>query len=488
MLLMVALSLSFFAGRALAQDPSTQPDSTAQQADSTAQQGLETAHALGRAFAHVAHEASSAVVFVTVEKEIPAQALPNIPFPDLPEEFRRFFQPPPNETPNPAPRHAEGEGSGFLITADGLIVTNNHVVSNASKVTVRLEDGREFDGKVLGQDPKSDVALVRIDAKNLPHLTLGDSKSLKVGQWVLAIGNPFGLQTTVTAGIVSATGRTSLGILDYEDFIQTDAAINPGNSGGPLLDLDGKVVGMNAAIYSRSGGNVGVGFAIPADLIDYVRKNLLENGEVRRGFLGVSIQALTQDLSQSFGVKPESGVLVSAVSADSPAKKAGLEPGDVIVSVDGIATHDPGMLRNRIARYAPGQPVTLDVIRSGEKRTVQVTLGAWTQQEKESGTAAPTSAVEEFGLTVGALTPDRRSQLSLPEGTKGVVVTKVAPDSVAALAGLRPGAVIVEADRQPVDDPAKLQDVLGKVAKGGSVLLRVREGENTLYVVLERGS
>ena len=313
----------------------------------------ESLRMMGKTFASVAKRVSPAVVFVKVEKVVESQ--PNVQFfapfggdnPFGDDFLQRFFgTPSPQEQPRQfrqIPRQHQrivGQGSGFIISPDGYIMTNNHVVGDADKVTVKLEDGREFIAKTVGTDPHTDVALIKIDAKNLPVLALGNSDALEVGEWVLAIGNPFGLSHTLTAGIVSAKGRSSLGLADYENFIQTDAAINPGNSGGPLVDLNDKAVGMNTAIFSQSGGYMGIGFAIPINMAKAIKDQLIKTGSVTRGYLGIVIQDLTPELAKSFGLDDHNGILVAEVTENSPAEKAGLRQGDVIVEFNGKAVEE----------------------------------------------------------------------------------------------------------------------------------------------------
>ena len=300
------------------------------------EKALENLKDTGKAFASVAREASPAVVFIKVEKTVTTS--PSMgPFND--DFFKRYFgEPAPGQPQNPSPQQKhmlQGQGSGFIISSDGYILTNNHVVGDADKVLVKLLDGREFTAKTIGTDPPTDVAVIKIDAKNLPILPLGDSGKLEVGEWVLALGNPFGLSHTLTAGIISALGRSRIGIADYEDFIQTDAAINPGNSGGPLINLEGQAIGINTAIFSQSGGYMGIGFAIPINLVKEINNQLIEHGSVTRGYLGVTAQELTPELVQSFGLKDEKGALVAQVTPDSPAQKAGLKQGDMIVKFNG---------------------------------------------------------------------------------------------------------------------------------------------------------
>jgi serine protease Do len=456
---------------------------------SAQQQGIESLRQTGEAFRAVAKKVSPAVVFIKVEKsadeggmsQIPQFFSPfNSPFGD--QFFHRFFgTPPQGQHPGTMPKHhIVGQGSGFLISPDGLIMTNNHVVGNADKVTVRLLDGREFTAKVVGTDPPTDVALIRIDAKNLPYLQLGDSDQIQVGDWVLAVGNPFGLSHTITAGIVSAKGRSGIGLNDYENFIQTDAAINPGNSGGPLVDLDGRVVGMNTAIYSNSGGYMGIGFAIPINMAKKVRDQLLEHGKVTRGHLGVYIQQMTQDLADSFGLKETQGILISKVVDGSPAARAGLKQGDVLLKLDGKKIGKIAEFRNAIAMTAPGTVLRLDVLRNGKSREVKVTVGK--QQTDSQGNPTPSGSEGHLGLTLQALTPELANQLGY-QGEKGALVVGVEAGSPADDAGIERGDLIQEVNRKPISSPMDF----GKALKNNGkkpILLLVRHGDAPRYVAV----
>jgi serine protease Do len=291
------------------------------------------------------------------------------------EFFRRFFGPRLPERGQPRKYRQTGQGSGFIVSKDGYILTNHHVVGDADRITVTLSDGREFTAKTVGTDPKSDVAVIKIEADNLPILPLGDSDALEVGEWVMAVGNPFGLSHTITVGVVSAKGRSTVGITDYEDFIQTDAAINPGNSGGPLINLTGEVVGIITAIFSRSGGYMGIGFAIPVNMAKAIQKQLVETGKVIRGSLGVNVQNLSKELAESFGLDSTDGVLIAGVTKDSPADKAGLRRGDVIVEFNGRNIENVGQFRNLVALTIPGTKIKLVLIRGGKRSDLAVKLG-----------------------------------------------------------------------------------------------------------------
>ncbi len=451
--------------------------------------GKENLRETGRAFRSVAKQVGPAVVFIKVEKEVKQQTMGENPFAGTPfgdEFFRRFFGQPPQQQPRRAPKqpphhNAVGQGSGFIISSDGYIMTNNHVVGDADKVTVQLLDGSEYEAKIIGTDPPTDVALIKIDVdEKLPALKLGNSDKLEVGDWVLAFGNPFGLSHTLTAGIVSAKGRSGIGLNDYENFIQTDAAINPGNSGGPLVNLDGEVVGMNTAIYSRSGGYMGIGFAIPINMAKDIRQQLLKHGEVTRGRLGIYIQELTKDLAGSFSLDQHEGILVAQVMEDSPAAKAGLQQGDVILKLDGEKITKVASFRNKIAMTRPGTDVELLVLRDGHKKKITATIEAL--ETDENGHPTASGEIHELGMSLQTLTPDLAEQLGY-EGVNGVLVAEVKPGSVAAQAGIQRGNLIEEVNRQEVTTPEQVKSMIKKSDRK-TVLLLVRQGKASRYLAL----
>ncbi|MCG6910602.1 MAG: DegQ family serine endoprotease [Deltaproteobacteria bacterium] len=453
--------------------------------------GIESLRQTSKAFSDVAKRVSPAVVFIQIEKTVQQ---PNVQFfspfgqgtPFGDQFFNRFFGmpgPQPPDQSQQAPRQQIiGQGSGFIISKDGYILTNNHVVGDADKVVVKLLDGREFTATTVGADPHSDVAVIKIEADNLPVLQLGNSDDIEVGEWVVAIGNPFGLSHTLTVGVVSAKGRSSIGIADYENFIQTDAAINPGNSGGPLVDLDGKVVGMNTAIFSQSGGYMGIGFAIPINMARSIKDQLIKTGTVVRGYLGVAIQELTPDLAKSFGMNDQKGILVAQVSKDTPAEDAGLKQGDVIIEFDGKSVDQVGAFRNQVALEMPGTRVNVTVLRNGKREQLSVTIGKL--PDKETAVAANPHNLEKIGMTVQNITPELAQQFGL-EKKKGVIITDVAPGSVAALANVRPGGIILEVNRTPVEDLKAFKKAIADVSENGVVLLLIQEGEYTRYVALK---
>ena len=396
------------------------------------------------------------------------------PFNDF---WRRFFGGP---MPRGGPQRQRSLGSGFIIDADGSILTNNHVVENAQKIVVKLSDDQEYEAKVVGRDAKTDIAIIKINAKAaLTAASLGDSDHLDVGEWVVAIGNPFGLDSTVTSGIVSAKGR-HIGQGPYDNFIQTDASINPGNSGGPLINLRGEVIGINTAIFSRTGGNMGIGFAIPINLAKELLPQLRGKGKVTRGYLGVLIQKVTPEIAESLGMDRGYGALVANVSKDGPADKAGVKVGDVIVEFDGKEVKDSGDLPIIVARTAVDKKIRMKVLRDKKELTLNVAVG----ELKDEEVVASVPEKGELGMTVQKLTPQLAENLGLDK-TDGVVVTAVEPGSAADEAGVRRGDVIVEVDRKPVRGVEEYRNAIAGSRKGRGVLFLVRRGESTLFLALK---
>jgi serine protease Do len=395
------------------------------------------------------------------------------PFNDF---WRRFFG-------GPLPRGPQRQrslGSGFIIDSDGSILTNNHVVENASKIVVKLSDDQEYEAKVVGRDPKTDIAVIKINAKaKLTAANFGDSDTLEVGEWVVAIGNPFGLDSTVTSGIVSAKGR-HIGQGPYDNFIQTDASINPGNSGGPLINLRGEVVGMNTAIFSRTGGNIGIGFAIPINLVKELLPQLRGKGKVVRGYLGVLIQKVTPEIAESLGMERGYGALVANVSKEGPAEKAGVKVGDVIVEFDGKEVKDSGDLPIVVARTPVDKKVRMKVLRDKKETYLNVAVG----ELKDEEVVATVPEKGELGLTVQRLTPQMAESLGL-ERVEGVVVTAVDPGSAADEAGIRRGDIIIEVDRKAVRSLDDYKKAVAGARKGRGVLFLVRRGDSTLFLALK---
>ncbi|MGE0821194.1 MAG: DegQ family serine endoprotease [Candidatus Binatia bacterium] len=396
------------------------------------------------------------------------------------EFFRRFFG---ERMPHPRQRSL---GSGFVISADGYIVTNNHVIAEADKVTVRFESqhGREYEAKVIGTDEKTDLALIKIEPQEpLPTVPFGSSTALEVGDWVVAIGNPFGLEQTVTVGIVSAKGRV-IRAGPYDDFIQTDASINPGNSGGPLLNLQGQVIGVNSAIFSRGGGNIGIGFAIPIDLAKTVLDQLKETGAVTRAWLGVIIQTVTKELAKSFGLQEARGALVSEVVEGGPAEGGGLQRGDVIIGFNETPVETSRELPRLVAQAPVGSQAQVTILRNGKEQTVTITLGQMGDQQVAASSRGGATTEAQWGMTV-ANQDAAEARALRPQGEyAGVVVITVEPGSSAAAAGLRPGDLIEEINRQPVKSLKEFTEVLASATKRGSVLLLVRRGHVSSFYAL----
>jgi serine protease Do len=400
------------------------------------------------------------------------------------EQFFRRFMP---QVPKSFKQRSLG--SGFLIGTDGLIVTNDHVVEHADEILVKLSSGEhQYKAKVLGTDPKTDLALVKIEPTgDIPTLKIGDSESIRVGDWVMAVGNPFGLEQTVTAGIVSAKGRV-IGQGPYDDFIQTDASINPGNSGGPLLNLQGEVVGINSAIFSESGGNMGIGFAIPSNLAKGVIEQLRTHGKVVRGWLGVMIQDVTEDLANSFKLSEPQGALVSGVKEDGPGAKAGLERGDIIVEYDGKKVKSSHELPALVAATPIGKEVDFKVLREGKEKTLKAKIAEMPRGEGEQAAAGEESeetSGEKLGLAVAPVTPEVARELGIEPGS-GVVVRGVKSGSSAEDAGIQPGDVIVEVNRKPVKSVDAFKKAVTEAKKGQSILFLVRRGDSTIFLALKR--
>jgi serine protease Do len=440
---------------------------------------------MGETFSQISEQTSPAVVGIMVEKEVEQRSSSN-PFFDSPfgddffdKFFRRNF---PNRSPRKQPKQT-AKGSGFIISPDGYILTNNHLVGDADKVTVKmLNKSSEIEAEVIGTDPGSDVALIKIESEQtLPYLEFADSDKIKVGEWVLAIGNPFGLSHTVTAGIVSAKGRSGIGLADYEDFIQTDAAINPGNSGGPLINLNSKVVGMNTAIIGST-GNIGIGLAIPINMAKSIYKQLKEEGKVERAFLGVAYNKLTPELAEAFELpKDTKGVVITEIVEDSAAEKAGLKHNDVIVEFNGKKIEDAEAFRNTVAMLKPGTEVDIVVLRNGERKEFEVELG---ERPDASGFTGETSEMmQQLGFAVQPLTDEIAKKFGY-EGLEGVIVSKVEVGSAASIAGIREGLLIMEVNKQPVSTIDQFSQAIEKSKEDGKVLLLVTNGRVRQFIIL----
>jgi serine protease Do len=459
----------------------TMRNDSAAPAAATARASTESPATLSRSFEEVAKGVEPAVVNINTEQIIHNAAT------QIPDPFRDFFG---DNSPfgsffNNAPRDLKQRslGSGFLIDPNGYILTNNHVVQNASKIRVKLSDGRMMDAKVVGTDPQTDLAVLKISASTLPTLKLANSDQVQVGDWVLAFGSPFGLTQTMTAGIISAKGRV-IGAGPYDNFLQTDAAINPGNSGGPLVNLDGQVVGINTMIASESGGFQGIGFAIPSSMAEPVYTQLVKNGKVTRGWLGVHIQSMTSELAKSFNLEPDKGVLVAQVDANSPASRAGLKSGDVILEYNGRQVHSAQDLSLAVAETKVGAPAKVQVLRDGRPLSLEVRVGERPQDVAENLRSPQDTEHGKLGITVENITPEAASELQL-SSSKGVLVTEVKPGSPADDGGVQTGDVIHEINHMPVNNASDLLAVIRNLKSGSNVLLKVERQGQTMFLAFQ---
>ena len=442
-------------------------------APAQAQTAPEPVGALGlTTFAPVVEKVAPSVVSIHTSKTV-----------RLPRGLREFFGMP---GPGAGREREQGLGSGVIVSEDGFILTNRHVIETADEISIHLADHREFKAKKVGADPGTDIAVLKIEAKGLPVIPFADSDKARVGDVVLAVGNPFGLTQTVTMGIISGLGRGGMGIVDYENFIQTDASINPGNSGGALVDLSGRLLGINTAIFSRSGGNQGIGFAVPSDLALEVFNSIRKNGRVIRGYLGTVIQPVTPELATAFNLKEATGALVADVSPGSPADKAGIQHGDVITFVDGKKVEGPRELRLKIGALPPGTKVTIKYLRNGQEKEVGILLGELPQREStisNNGDSTPPPSIFE-GVRITDLDDEARQAIQAPHDLKGAVIAEIDPDSDAYRAGLRQGFVIEEIDRKPVKNAADAASISEGVKKDQPVLVRAWAGGQSRYFTL----
>jgi serine protease Do len=435
-----------------------------------------------RAFSEIVNAVSPAVVNISTTKVIrrDTRSLFEEPFFDLFNPFHDYGV--------PKKWKEQSLGSGVIVSSGGYIITNNHVVEKGDEIKVTLFDKRTFKGKIVGSDPKTDIAIVRIDARDLPTLTWGDSEKLQVGEFVLAIGNPYSLSHTVTMGIISAVGRANVGIADYEDFIQTDAAINPGNSGGPLVNIKGELIGINTAIFSRTGGYQGIGFAVPSNMVRLVMDQLVQKGKVTRGWIGVTIQELTPELAQKFGLKKSNGALVSDVVKDSPAAKAGIMRGDVIIEFNGKEIKDVSNLRNMVAQSKIDGEISMRIFRSGKEYTVKVFIIELPREVAEvMPSQLPNDANVEVltGLTVMDLTKEIIRQLGFNKDERGVVVVKVEPGSPADDAEIKKGDIIKEIDKKSINNVEDFNRIASNLKKDDTVLLFLNRSGKKFYVILK---
>ncbi|RJQ17917.1 MAG: DegQ family serine endoprotease [Nitrospiraceae bacterium] len=437
------------------------------------------------AFSEIVRAVSPVVVNISTSKIVERDSKP---FSDLfDDQFSDFFEP---YHKMPKKWKEQSLGSGVLVSPDGYILTNTHVVEKADEITVTLYDQQNYKGKIIGSDPKTDIAVIKIPKEDLPAIKWGDSDKIQVGEFVLAFGNPYSLSNTVTMGIVSAVGRANVGIADYEDFIQTDAAINPGNSGGPLVNIKGELIGINTAIFSRTGGYQGIGFAVPSNMAKSVMTQLIKQGKVTRGWLGVTIQNFTPELAREFGLSKSSGALVTEILNGSPAEKAGLKRGDIIVEVDNKEVKNVETLRNMIAQSRVGSRITLKVVREGKPLPLSVAI---TELPQDAAQAVPQEPEEKFlrednalaGFRVMDLSQEIAKQLDIPKDEKGVVIVKVDPYSTAEDAGLKKGDVIQEINKKTIRNISDFNNVVSKLRKGDTLLLFINRSGNKFYITLK---
>ncbi|MBS0623585.1 MAG: DegQ family serine endoprotease [Verrucomicrobia bacterium] len=438
---------------------------------------------ISKGFSQVAKAATPAVVYIESQVEVKpsmrsGRGPQENPFDYFNDDFfNRFFGFPYQETPKA--RKETARGTGFLVTHDGYIMTNNHLVEGASKVSATLQNGQVLSAKVIGTDPKTDLAILKIEGKDFPFLAFGDSDALEVGDWAIAIGNPFGLQATVTVGVVSAKGRSQLQIADFEDFIQTDAAINPGNSGGPLLDVNAHVIGVNTAIASASGGYMGIGFAIPSKMASHIMEQLIKDGMVTRGFLGVTLQPVDVDLASFYDLESHHGALIADIIKGSPADQAGLKQEDVIIAYNGQKVENLNSFRTAVSLMPPGATLNLVVRRDGQTKNISVTIAALPAE-----ISGPNSPMQKLGFKVQPLNPELSQQLGLKDLKAGILITDVESGSPAAMAGLRPGAIILAVNRKKVESLEEFQTALREGAVEGRILLKVVQGDSVRFVAL----
>jgi serine protease Do len=443
------------------------------------QESINTLSKLSQALDEVANIARPAVVNISTTSTITTE---DNPFGDMFNDpfFRHFFGDQDGHPGQKRKHKSSALGSGVIVSEQGYILTNNHVVQGAEEIKVTLYDKREFKGKIVGTDPRTDLAVVKINAKDLPTLRFGESDKLKTGDIVLAVGSPFGLNQTITMGIVSAVGRSNIGLADFEDFIQTDAAINPGNSGGALVNSSGELVGINTAIFSTSGGYMGIGFAIPSDMAKTVMDSIIKHGKVVRGWLGVSIQNLTPELAKSLGIKETEGALIAGIESHSPADKAGLKRGDLVITLDGKKIVDSTNLRNMVAATPPGKKVDFKIIREGKEQTIPVTLGEYKEKKIVKKTEYNNIMKD---VTVQELTPGMRDKLNLPDNLTGVVITDVGQDSpVQGL--LQPGDVIEEINKITIRSVQDYDKTVSKLGEHDAVLLLIYRDGGSVYLTI----
>lgn len=432
---------------------------------------------MSEVFADVAEEVTPTVVTIFTEQKVKVKN----PFGDFP--FGEFFGfPSPQQQEREYTQH--GLGSGVIVREDGYILTNNHVVQNADEIKVRLYNKKEYEAKVIGRDPHSDLAVIKIEEDGLRAISLGNSDKVRVGQWVLAIGSPLSqnLQHTVTAGIISAKGRSNVGIVDYEDFLQTDAAINPGNSGGPLVNLNGELIGINTAIASRTGGYMGIGFAIPVNLAKRVMNDIIEHGKVSRGYLGVLIQDVNPDFAKAMGLKDAKGAIITKVEKDSPAEEGGLKVDDIVIRIDDKDIENSSDLKNYVGLTKPGTTVKMVVIREGKEKALKVKIGEFPESKELAAKEAESETIQKVGLSVKEITPELRRKYSIPEEVEtGVVVVGIDPTSVTARIGVQVGDVITKINRTRIKSVEDYKKVFEELEPGDSVALFISRKDARFY-------
>ncbi len=432
--------------------------------------------AIGDAMANVAEKAKQVVVNISTTKTVKQQTNPffDDPF------FKRFF----GEGGQQQKRKVTNLGSGVIVSKEGYILTNNHVIEGAEDIIVKLSGGRELKGKIVGMDSRTDIAVIKVNDTNLPVISWGDSDRLRVGEFVFAIGNPFGLSSTITMGIVSALGRSGMGITDYEDFIQTDAAINPGNSGGALINTRGELIGINTAILSRSGGYQGIGFAIPSNMVKNIMDSIINVGKVTRGWLGVQIQPLNAELAKQFNLPDEKGALIVEIVEGGPSEKAGLQRGDVIVEFEGRKIENPAQLKNIVAITKPGQESSVSIIRDGKAMTLKVTAGELPAEEgKKAPTPASTFDNSMRGVSVQEVTDELLQKMGITKKVRGVVITSIEENSP-ALGILNRGDIIMEINRKTLSGLKDYNEIVSTIDKSQSILLLVLRGKSSIFITV----
>jgi len=461
------------------------PQNQADALQSGSSTGIEALEGLSTAFANVADQVNPSVVTIFTETIIKQRQSPFFQFPFeefFGEDFQKYFQSP--QVPEREQKQY-GLGSGVIVSADGIIITNNHVVEGADNIKIRLIDEKEYNAEIKGVDPRTDLAIIKIDAgDDLPYLKIGDSEKARVGEWVLAIGSPLSpeLAHTVTSGIISAKGRS--GIFDsgqYEDFIQTDAAINPGNSGGALVNLRGDLIGINTAIASRTGGFMGIGFAIPSNLAQKVMNDILQKGKVVRGWLGVIIQDVNPEIASALDLKTPTGALISSVQEDSPAEKAGLKSEDVVIKFNGKAIKNSRELSNLVAAAEPNNEIVLIVLRQGKEKEIKVKL-AERPEDQQTITQVQPKAVEKVGIEVADITAELIQKYELKVKKDGVVITAVEQNSLASQSGLRPGDVILKINRKDVRNVSEYNDLINDIKTGDTLLFYIQRSDSKLFI------